>query len=609
MKTNKQLIDLFGVVVKEVNNLSQEQIQILRTRAAQLGYIIHPDCYNKTVLSWIMDKDLNLNATFYKNWGDITSRSRWELYIDQTISYIQNYCLNGNFDMNDNDYTAVPDIRKYKLIIPITKEDMLIKCENLLSHNIALNTNTISIVCSYIIKNYNKKTFNIDTVKVKEAQVVLCDALNILPKDKFNLLRYMVYKSTGSSELIKSDQMLSKIRMGKPFLLNSLKETDLINLASIFYRFKPIFLAFKHQTRINKPIINEIRRLAKKYHQPMRIGFWESIVNTPMPINKLKERLIIDKPSNFKLITLIQTIRENRILIGSSTRYKMYKIRNNNVWIDNMDTPPALDLKYDWWDDLEEILYKELVERLKKKACTVKFHPTLKLACPTSEKNFIGNIPFGSFYNMLNHNMVGIYWKEEWGTRDFDLSFISYDGYKYGWNSRYYDHQSLELADIIYSGDMTRANPEASEVIYIRQNCPNGIFKVNRYSGSSDSKYILTISQSEVQELPRNYMVDPNTIDFQTEIYSSSKTEQIVGFVIDKKLYISNIDFGNMRVSNKFGTKEMIDILMRKNASRIDLEQLLLDAGFKPMKRGSKTNPIQLDLTDLNKDTLIGLIS
>ena len=171
---------------------------------------------------------------------------------------------------------------------------------------------------------------------------------------------------------------------------------------------------------------------------------------------------------------------------------------------------------------LQKVLYDELVNRMRTKACAVKLPKELKLVCPTSEKSFIGNIPFGSYFDMTNHNMIGIYWREEWGTRDFDLSLLDYNGYKIGWDGDFY------LNNVVYSGDMTMANPEASEVIYIKSDCPDGMIKVNRYSGSANSKYMFMVAQSAVSSLPRNYMVDPNTIKFQTEVTSKDKSEQIL---------------------------------------------------------------------------------
>jgi hypothetical protein len=55
--------------------------------------------------------------------------------------------------------------------------------------------------------------------------------------------------------------------------------------------------------------------------------------------------------------------------------------------------------------------------------------------------------------------------------------------------------------------------------------------------------------------------------------------------------------------------EDIAEILNRKCRSFVDLKQLLLDAGFKECKRGTKENPIELDLTDLHKDTLIELFA
>jgi hypothetical protein len=157
---------------------------------------------------------------------------------------------------------------------------------------------------------------------------------------------------------------------------------------------------------------------------------------------------------------------------------------------------------------------------------------------------------------------------------------------------------------------MTNADPEASEVMYCKNSCPNGIVKVNRYNGNPGSRYIFSVAQSEVQSMPANYMIDPNTIKFQVEVQSIDKMEQMVGFINDNEIYMCTFDTANLRVSVAGNDLEdMAEIINRKCRSFVDLKQLLLDAGLKERKRGTKENPIKLDLTDLKKDTLIELFS
>lgn len=608
------LIEYFSVALKENEVLSKDKMNELYKLAAKTGYIIHPDCCNGSVLRWLRTKEVNFNSTFYKTWDDITKASRFQLYIEQTISYIINYGLGGNFDMNDHDYSLVPDIRKYKCILPITEQELFIKCRDVLYSGIALKEETSNVLCNYIAKHYKENVklglISVDAIKNKEAQVKLCDLLKIVPEDRFNLLRYMVYQATGSSMLIKNRQTVLDIsdtyRCRKVFNMSKLSESNLVELSKIFYRFKPLFLAFKKQSKKNAPAVNKIRRLAKVNHRPFITGFWEDVVNKPTTFENLRDRLVEDKPSNFKLITVIQAIRENRLLFGAQSRYKMFIVRNGSVWTKDLGVPNAIDIRYDWWDVLEEVLYKELVSRLKEKACIVKFPEGLNLTCPTSEKTFVGNLPFGSNYEMTEHNMFGIYWKGEWGTQDFDLSFTTYGGVKYGWNSHFFS----DGGDVIYSGDMTRAVPEAAEVMYCKKGCPDGIVKVNRYNGRAGSKYIFSVAQSEVISLPQNYMMDPNTIKFQTEIQSCEKMEQMIGFVNGNRLYMCTFDTNNIRVcTSGQPTNDVAEIINRKCRSFVDLKQLLLDAGFKVRKRGTAENPIELDLTDLKKDTLIKLFS
>lgn len=606
-----RLIDFFKVALVDPNTTLDPKV--INQTAMKRGYIIHPDCCTDDVSIWLDDQEVNYNATFYKTWKNITSKSRLELAIDQLISYAINYGLGGNFDMNDGDYSLIPDIRQYKVILPVTVEELYNKCLKVLFSGIALKQSTMEALCDFIIKHRGEFAesgftldFVIDDIKNKEAQIYICDRMGICPNEKFSLLRYIVYKVTGETQIVKDKNIMTRMKIGRRFDLSKLSVFQLEGLASIFYRYKPIFLGLKsHPFPRQKYIVNRIRRMANVLHKPLEVGFWESIVNQPCAPTMLAHQLKNNTPSNFKLVRLIQSIRENKLKIGTGKDiYNMYPIRNGKVWFEKMPDMNALDQRYDWWDLLEEILYNELVDRLKSKACTVKFPEELNLTCPTSEKTFIGNIPFGSNYKMVDHNMVGIYWREEWGARDFDLSFIKYDGTRIGWNAYFKDTGHK----IVYSGDMTHANPEASEVLYMQGGCPNGMIKVNRYSGYEGSRFKLMVAQSKVDSLPENYMVDPNTIKFQTTVHSLG-AESFVGFVNDETLYMCDFQSGDSQVSSVMTSDEYGQVLARKARSFIDLKQLLLDAGFKERKRSTKDNPIELDLSDPNKDTLIDLFS
>lgn len=600
-----RLIDFFGAALVEPTI----DVRSLNEKAMRLGYIIHPDCCTESVSDWLDSISTNYNSTFYKNWEDVVSRNRIELAIDQIIHYAVAYSTGISLTQNDRDYSDVPSINTYKVILPISKTDLFIKCRDVLYSGIALKSETSKVLCNFIYHNYDSNLFNIDEVKNKEAQIILCDVLGILPYDKFSLIRYIYYKVTGDPMIVKDKGIIYRMEHGVPFDMSQLSYRHKASLASIFHRYKPLFMGLKKQVfspksyRVNAPIINEIRRMAKWAHEPMIIGFWENVVSTPCPLWDLQKRLNEDQPNNFKLIRLIQAIRENRMKVGGIGS-DLYMIRNGKMWQGEKTNYPALNPKYDWWDSLESILYRELVNRLSKKAGTVCFPKDLHLTCPTSEKNFIGNIPFGSHYTMTNNNIVSIYWRGEWGTQDFDLSFNTFNGTKIGWNSSYYNPD----ASIVYSGDVVRAEPEAAESLHIRKDCPNGVIKVNRYRGLNASKFMFSVAQKNLDRLPKNYMVDPNNIKFETSITSDSM-EKMIGYVIDNELYLSDVRIANHRVSQAINIDEYIVNFKRKGMAYIDLRKLLLDAGFKERKTSTTNNPADLDLRDLKKDTLINLFS
>lgn len=596
-----KLIDYFKAALVEDN----EKIPYyeLNKQATKLGYIIHPDCCTKSVESWLKTKNVNYNATFYKTWQDITDRSREEILIDQCIHYFFSYGMDISVTKNNGDYSDVPDIQNYQVIKPITRQELLNKCVEILKSGIPLSSDVNLALCDFLIDcvdgGYN---FNIDDIKNKEAQCYLCFRLNITPNDKFSLLRYIIYCVTGSTQIIKDRAIYNRVKYGVNFDLSILSEQQLKDLSSIFYRFKPIFLGLKyHDFPQQRRIVNKLRRLANTYHEPLKIGFWESLLNNPMPIKQLIDRIKYDKPSSFKLIQLIQACRDNRLKIGG-VGMNIYKIRNKKIWIKPLESN-ALDMRYDWWDTVESILYGELVGRLREKACSVIFPTDLELSCPVSEKNFVGALPFGSYYKFSRHNMIGIYWEDGWGARDLDLSFIDYEGGKVGWNTGY----NLGYDDVLYSGDVTRPEPNASEVLYMKEGCPDGELFVNIYSGEVGTKFKLMFASKKIKTLQRNYMIDPNDIKFQTDV-TCNVHEKMIGYVIDNKLYISDLDISDRTVSDgkQLSSQDRINTFKRLSNTFLNLKQLLLDAGFKLYKTGDKD---VLDLRDIKKDTLIELFS
>jgi hypothetical protein len=248
---------------------------------------------------------------------------------------------------------------------------------------------------------------------------------------------------------------------------------------------------------------------------------------------------------------------------------------------------------------LFDIIYQSLVESISKKACEVVLNENIVLALPTSEKNFIGNIPMGSYIDFKGKDaIIGINWREADGARDLDLSLIDMDGNKIGWNS-YWNKN-----DILYSGDMTRANPEATECITSKY-FPRATIKVNGYNVRENSKFKFFFADEKTDKLTMNYTVNPDNILFSTELICGEKEEQLLGVVEGNKFVFANIRTGKKRVSDKNITENFSDYWFDNSKNFVSLRQVLLDAGFKIVKE-TETG---IDLRNLDKSALINLIS
>ena len=625
MKTfNGDLVKLFNISIEDSRN--EVDYVTLNNSAMQVGYIVHPNACNITTQEFIQSISGNVNSTFYQNWEDVTSKTRFELFIDQLLHYVTTY--GTDFACEGNGYvpnsTPVGPVyislfKDYKVIMPCTEEDVYNRCMDMLTSGIAMKQATIETIVDYVVEYVTVNDllttgeFDIDDIANREALTLLCDELGIAPNKKFDLFRYIMYKTTGSTLIIKNKPTINAIiRSNTQFDFNTLSDRQLIGLASIFYRFKPLFLAFKKTcntgayystpvTSRNAHVINKIRRMAPKYHTPLA----ESVMATML--GKAHDSAVITETAaqmnTFQIIRLMNTIIER---INHTDEKAMYIVRNGKMFVKDAK---SYDGMITYYVTVFNILKNELVSRLSEKATYVKYPKNMVLACPTSEKNFVGDLPFGTYMDLQDSDsFIGIYWKEEWGTHDFDLSVLNIDGIKVGWDSRYYSDNQ----DVVYSGDMTSARPEATEIMLFKKGAKDGSVMVNRYNGRDGSKFRFFGGVEPNMKLKRNYMVDPNFIKFSADVVSDT-VEQTIGLLNDGKFYVMALGSGNSIVSFHKGSKqnERYYASVLKAQSYLKLNYILSAAGFidvDSVEELPKDAQI-LDLTQMSRDTLINLFS
>lgn len=621
---NGDLVKLFNISIEDSRN--EVDYVTLNNAAMQVGYIVHPMACNRATKQFIQSISGNVNSTFYQTWEDITSKTRFELFIDQLLHYVTTY--GSDFTQEGNGYvpnaTPVGPVyislfRDYKVIMPCTEKDVYDRCMDMLTSGIAMKQATIETVVDYVVEyvKMNKLIasgeFDIDVVANREAMTLLCDELGIAPNKKFDLFRYIMYKTTGSTLIIKNKATINAIKKSNTqFDFTRLSEKQLIGLASIFYRFKALFLAFKKTyngsyyystavTSKNAATINKIRRMAPKYHTPLP----ESVMATML--GKVHDSTVLvetaTQMNNFQIIRLMNTIIER---LNHSDEKAMYIVRNGKMFVKDGKSYDGMLMYY---MSVFNILKSELASRLSEKATYVKYPQNMVLACPTSEKNFVGDLPFGTYMDLKDSDsFVGIYWREEWGTNDFDLSVLDLNGNKIGWNSSYYSNNQ----DIVYSGDMTSARPEATEIMLFKKGAPNGSVMVNRYCGRDGSKFRFFGGVEPNMKLTRSYMVDPNFIKFSADVVSDT-TQQTIGLLNDGKFFVMALGSGNSIVSYQKGStqNERYYASVLKAKTYLKLVDVLPTAGFIDVDSVEELpeDAQVLDLTQMSRDTLITLFS
>lgn len=636
---NTKLIKLFNVALVE-NTSFKDMFKTVNQLAAQVGYFVHPDVCNDSVLAFLGEQSINPNATFYKNWLDATSKTRLELALDQVLHYLTTYgtdfTLGNGYVPNDgeNDAPAI-DFKNFKVIMPISADDLFNRCWNMLCSGVALKGDTMQAVADYAIEHvHNGKMINVDSIKNREALVYICDALNIWPENAHNLFRLIMYKTTGDTLIVNNNDTIRRIKTSnKLFDFNKLSADDLVHLSSIFLRYKNLFLAFKHNTINvdNRAAINKLRKLADKNHKPFKAGFWQTLFSEPKTVEEIKEHL--DELTTYKKIALMQLAMERYVMPSNN----LYFIRNGKQFLKINDS------KYQYSDSVNAlkdtiyatkvyaILKESIIETLKtnsekdvvvsvfddgtpaetkKVPKVVKLYSGMHVTLPSSEKSFVGNYPFGTQFDLTQNNLIGCYWRSVWGTNDYDLSLIDIKGDKIGWNSSFYNGER----NIVYSGDMTNAEPEACEVIKIT-NPTNvkALIKINQYRGQNKSKFELFFGQSDKKfryKAYDNFMVDPNEIKFRATIEHENKREMQVALVGNNKITLMEVHSGNSIVSgrNNSHNDDYINALMAKTEYFVDAEEMLREAGFQIVDE-NYTGEVDIDFANLDKDSLLSLLA
>lgn len=580
-----------------------------------------------------------MNNTFHKSWEKVATEDINVLVAEQVVHYITTYGFEyfGIYDESTVyipvEKLKIPKIKEGKIKLTIikgyTKEELKTKIVDFLSTGIALNEQSVldSIdICKYV----KVLADDIENIKNKEVKIALYDYFSFVPKNPTEFLRYVVYKVTGKTLLIKSKRFIEQIKesdLDKVVDYFSIYETryGLNKLSQIFLRFKPIFLALKNGKNMSNTI-NKLRRLAKTNHKPMPEDFLNEITN------KIKNNAPIDVQKLSNELKKVNTFRKIRLAYALNYRLNhansiVYKVRNGSSYATEFSFDNDLVAK-----NILSIVKDSIIEDLKKnvEGKTILVPNDVVYALPATEKQFTGDFPSGSYVAVPKDMVLGVHWMNVGRERiDLDLS-MSNANVKVGWDGAYrsYGRSGNGYGDpaILFSGDITDAPAPngASELFYVKkqEKCDYYILNLNYYNYScycSDSNVVvpfkIVVGVNSKKKFGRHYTLDPNDVVCVAKS-KMDKQQKMLGLLEVMKnecrFYFCESNNGTGRTARFNETaKHTLAYLVNSTTNPISLNDMLVAAGANVvtgLEDGHEAD-INLLTEEIEKDAIIKLLS
>lgn len=631
MKSTIRLFRALPIRGKEGKNPTEELLK----ETIKRGFIFSPkviyNYFNNSSNHWdlirLVENEIGLtskklNASFHKSWDKVKDASTEQLVIEQIIHYFTTYgferlgIYNKDTVYIPKEKLEIPEIEediKLTVINGYTKEELKGKLVDLLQSGIALSEDTIKDVMdvALFVGLDEKDTAN---VKNKEVKIMLYDYLNLIPENPVEFLRYVLYKTINKTLLIKNKGVIEEIKQN---ITNQFSVIGLFakyedkygykRLAEIFYRFKPLFLAFRANESL-KPIINRIRRLAKTYHKPLKEDYLNRITSKIRREEKINEGVLekeLSKVNIFRRIRLAYALKFRTKEANSI----LYKIRNGKGYATNFDFTQHKEA-----ERILGIVLNSIIEGIGKNVKGKKIYipEYIKYALPATEKQFTGNYPSGTCISVPTDMIAGVHWENVDGGRiDLDLSLISSESGKIGWDSGY----RTEDKNILFSGDMTDAQKPkgATELIYIlKQQTGTFILLVNYYNFNEaiEVPFKIIVAKEQVSNFGMDYMVNPNNVITIAKSKINQK-QKILGLLVtttdECKFYFAETYLGrSITSSNKEFIKNTRDYLSNFYGNTIDFNDILERAGAEIVNSKEEAD---IDLSALEKGDILNLLS
>ena len=456
-------------------------------------------------------KTVDWTKSFHKSWDKVATAPLDQLISEQILNYFSTYGLESlgleslNFVPVEKilvDLDTKPSIDSFTVVRLLSIDELKSAITDYLTSTKAPHRDAIEYIRT-LLPLVNG--IDIDSIKSFEIKIMYCDLNNVVPVNAQDFLRFMIYKASNGvkTTIVKDNETINLL---KNFSHNYMAEdlfavADLDALSESFYRFKPLFLAFKDNHNLS-PIINKIRRLAVKNHKPITGFTVSNLMNLLAQNRKTDAKLVIAKADNRELVKLINFA--NFELSYSDNH--IYNIRNGKMFVKVDNEVYNTNIRIDNIKWLSAQCKAQLISNLGLVFNDYTFYiPNgMKYVAPVSEKQMLDTLPYGSkvylpkdakamcisghWVNDTRYSKSGM---RENGRIDLDFHMNSaYDSI--GWNSNY------RTNDILFSGDMTNAPAPNGAVESFRINAnikePYEL-SINIYNGSDNIPYELLFTK------------------------------------------------------------------------------------------------------------------
>jgi len=529
---------------------SHEADKEILLRAASQGIVFAPETtegYNSEELNDILRfleglSPEDMNKTFHKSVAKVLTADMATLVAEQILHYFTTYGfealgIRDDFIYIPSEILEIPEVTEEKIplfvIHAFTKEEIEGFVLMLVSSGVALSATSVKDV-AYIVHNYGIDFAKEVYAKSKNREVctAVANEWGFIPDDPVDFLRLVVARSTGKTLLIKNNELLDALKLAaesngevKPLFDKYIANGGAKKLASIFNRYKPIFLAF----RANKDLrttINLISKLSKTYHVQLREDPLATVTRDLAhgTFDGLKFAEFIRRPqvTAFRKVRALNSIFYRMAAPSDSI---VYRIRNGKSYA----TELGADQKLAFSDNTMlavDLLTSSIIGGMKNVRGKKFYIPTgVSYKAPASEKSFVGMLPFGSKIRTNEKVVVAIYWKNEGETRtDLDFKLTDIGGESIGWDANY------RTGNIAFSGDVTNAPEGATEAFYVGSKF-SGLMTVNLFSGNQ-RKFKFIVARHDGKKIDRNCFIDPNKVLFSFDVEIPENQRQVtIGFL------------------------------------------------------------------------------